>query len=126
MLLDRTKKLNGAAESLRLTPREPIEQSEQETMKNTLASLCLAMIVLLPSPGCGTLMFSQRQDQSHSDRLDPNILILDGLGLLLFVIPGLVAYGVDFHTGAVYLPDGVEKGEGPFIRDPDEREEDTE
>ena len=92
-------------------------------MKRTLASLCLAIIVLFTSPACGTLMFSQRQDQPHSDRLDPNILILDGVGLLFFVVPGLVAFGIDFYTGAVYLPHGVEKGEGPFIRDADERKE---
>ncbi len=95
-------------------------------MKHTLASLCLAMIVLVPSPGCGTLMFSERQDQPHSKRLDPNILILDGAGLLFFVLPGLVALGTDFYTGAIYLPPDVEKGEGPFIRDPAEPKEDTE
>ena len=86
-------------------------------MKHTLASLCLAMIVLLPSPGCGTLMFSQRQHEPHSDRLDANILILDGIGLLFFVVPGLVAFGIDFYTGAIYLPNDVQGGEGPFIRD---------
>ena len=86
-------------------------------MKRTLASLCLLTLTVLPSSGCGTLLHSERQDQPHSDKLDPNILILDGLGLLLFVVPGLVAFGVDFYTGAVYLPPGVEKGEGPFIRD---------
>ena len=85
-------------------------------MKHTLASLGLALTLLLPAPGCGTLMFSERQSQPHSDRLDPNILILDGIGLLFFVVPGLVAFGVDFYTGAVYLPPDVEKGEGPFIR----------
>ena len=62
-------------------------------------------------------MFHERQDQEHSGKLDPNILILDGLGLLLFIVPGLVAYAIDFYTGAIYLPTGVEKGEGPFFWD---------
>ena len=42
-------------------------------------------------------------------------LLLDGL--LFFVVPGLVAFAVDFVSGAIYLPDDVERGEGPFIRD---------
>jgi hypothetical protein len=29
---------------------------------------------------------------------------LDGLGLLLFFVPGVVAFAVDFYTGAIYLP----------------------
>ena len=73
-------------------------------------------MTFIPS-GCGTIFFSQRQQQSHSSKLDPNILILDGVGLLFFVIPGLVAFGVDFYTGAVYLPPDVKRGEGPFIHD---------
>ena len=28
------------------------------------------------------------------------------LGLLLFVVPGVVAFAVDFGTGAIYLPSG--------------------
>ena len=86
-------------------------------MKRTLAGLCLAGLAALPTSGCGTLMFSERQDVSHSEKFDTNILILDGIGLLFFIVPGLVAYGVDFYTGAIYLPHGMEKGEGPFIRD---------
>jgi hypothetical protein len=82
-----------------------------------LVSLLLALAVLVPSTGCGTLLFPERQDTSHSDRFDPNVLILDGLGLVFFVIPGLLAFGLDFYTGAIYLPADVEKGEGPFIRD---------
>ncbi len=86
-------------------------------MKRTLAGLCLAGLAVLPTPGCGTLMFTERQHEPHSDKFDPNILILDGLGLFFFIVPGLVAYGIDFYTGAIYLPDGVERGEGPFIHD---------
>ncbi len=32
------------------------------------------------------------------------LVVLDGLGLLLFVIPGVAAFAVDFSTGAIYLP----------------------
>lgn len=88
-------------------------------MRRALSSLSLATLLLLPTSGCGTLIFSERQHEPHSEKLDPNILLLDGLGLLLFIVPGLVSFGIDFYTGAIYLPPGVEKGEGPFFHDED-------
>lgn len=75
---------------------------------------------LLTTPSCGALLFPERQHAPHSEKLDPNILILDGIGLLFFIVPGLVAFGVDFYTGAAYLPEGEEEGQGPFIGDRDE------
>lgn len=54
--------------------------------------------------GCGTLIHAERRGQPHSDRLDWGIVTLDGLGLLLFFIPGVIAFVVDFGTGAIYLP----------------------
>ena len=65
--------------------------------------LCVTIVVQLA--GCGTLMYPERKGQS-GDRIDVGVAILDGLGLLLFIIPGLIAYGVDFSTGAIYLPPG--------------------
>jgi hypothetical protein len=38
-------------------------------------------------------------------------------------VPGLVAYGIDFYTGAIYLPEGIEKGEGPLFHDKEPSEE---
>lgn len=32
------------------------------------------------------------------------IAVLDGIGLLLFIIPGIIAYAVDFSNGTIYLP----------------------
>lgn len=86
-------------------------------MKHRLTTALLAAGLLLQ--GCGTLMFPERQHEPHSGKMDGNILILDGIGLLFFLIPGLVAFGVDFATGAIYLPEGIEKGEGPFFWDKD-------
>jgi hypothetical protein len=31
--------------------------------------------------------------------------VLNAVGLLFYVIPGLIAFGIDFATGAIYLPD---------------------
>jgi hypothetical protein len=86
-------------------------------MRKGLVTALLAGSLGFQGAGCGTLMFPERQHEDHSGRLDPNILILDGIGLLFFIVPGLVAFGIDLYTGAIYLPEGVDEGEGPFIHD---------
>lgn len=68
----------------------------------SLILLSLAALVLL-APACGTLLYPERHGQDRGD-LDPTVLILDGLGLLLWVVPGLIAFIVDFATGAIYKP----------------------
>jgi hypothetical protein len=60
--------------------------------------------VVFQSLGCGTLLHPERQGQPHSGRIDPAIVLLDGLGLLFFFVPGVIAFAVDFGTGAIYLP----------------------
>jgi len=49
-------------------------------------------------------MHSERRGQPHSNHIDWKIAALDGLGLILFFVPGVVAFAVDFYTGAIYLP----------------------
>lgn len=53
--------------------------------------------------GCGTIFYPERRGQPAGD-LDWKIVALDALGLLLFFIPGVIAFAVDFSTGAIYLP----------------------
>lgn len=53
--------------------------------------------------GCGTILYPERKGQG-SGRLDPAIVMLDGLGLLLFLIPGVIAFAVDFSNDTIYLP----------------------
>lgn len=85
--------------------------------KKPLATGLLACALALQTSACGTLIFPERVDEEHSRRADPNVLILDAVGLIFFIVPGLVAYIVDFSTGAIYLPEGVDEGEGPFFED---------
>jgi len=54
--------------------------------------------------GCGTFFHKERVGQPHSHRIDWCVAAADGLGLVLFFIPGIVAFVVDFYTGAIYLP----------------------
>jgi hypothetical protein len=39
--------------------------------------------------------------------------VLDGIGLLFFILPGVIAFAVDFGDGAIYIPSG---GKGMFGR----------
>ncbi|MGE3317085.1 MAG: hypothetical protein AB7O26_18365 [Planctomycetaceae bacterium] len=70
--------------------------------KRQLAVL-LAATLAFQSVSCGTLLHPERQGL-RSGRLDPSIVVLDGLGLLFFFVPGIIAFAVDFATGAIYLP----------------------
>ena len=62
-----------------------------------------ASFCALISTGCGTVFHPERRGQC-AGRLDWKIVALDALGLVLFLIPGIIAFAVDFHTGAIYLP----------------------
>ncbi len=75
-------------------------------------SLTLAGNVLWIA-SCGTIIHPERVGQPHRGRLDVSIVLLDGLGLLCFFIPGVVAFVVDFATGAIYLPPGHADAGGP-------------
>jgi hypothetical protein len=59
------------------------------------------MAVFLTS--CGTILYPERRGQPCG-RLDVGVVALDGVGLLAFLVPGVIAFVVDFATGAIYLP----------------------
>lgn len=61
--------------------------------------------VLLQTAACGTLLYPERRGQK-SGEIDIKIAVLDGIGLFFFIVPGVVAYVVDFTTGGIYLPPG--------------------
>jgi len=54
---------------------------------------------------CGTLFYPDRRGQIEG-KIDPVIVALDAVGILFYVIPGLIAFGIDFASGAIYLPGG--------------------
>lgn len=53
--------------------------------------------------GCGTILHPERRGQP-AGKLDWKIVALDGLGLLFFFIPGVIAFAADFSNGTIYLP----------------------
>lgn len=67
-----------------------------------LAGLTAGTASLLTS--CGTIIYPDRVNQKARGDLDPLILGLDAVGLFFFLIPGIIAFAVDFGTGAIYYP----------------------
>lgn len=53
--------------------------------------------------GCGTIFYPERKGQLSGD-IDPAVAIADGIGLLFYIIPGVIAYAIDFSNGTIYLP----------------------
>lgn len=70
-----------------------------------IVSLSLVAVLLTNIAACGTILHPERRGQAGG-RIDPAIAILDGIGLLFFVIPGVIAFAVDFSNGSIYLPGG--------------------
>ena len=69
--------------------------------KTGIAILTLSLVL----SGCGTIMHPERKGQV-SGRIDPGVAVLDGIGLLFFFVPGVIAFAVDFSNGTIYLPGG--------------------
>ena len=72
------------------------------TRRNLLAGGSVTLLAASVS-GCGTILHPERKGQVDG-KIDPGIAILDGLGLLLFLVPGVIAFAVDFSNGTIYLP----------------------
>ena len=69
------------------------------------AAILLLITNVLTTTACGTLLYPERSGQLGT-RIDPAVAILNGIGVLFYVIPGLVAFAIDFSNGTIYLPDG--------------------
>ena len=68
-----------------------------------IISLIIVSVFVTNSVGCGTILHPERKGQVDG-RIDPSIAVLDGIGLLFFLIPGVIAFAVDFSNGTIYLP----------------------
>jgi len=88
--------------------------------KSFTGLICVLVSVALITQmvGCGTIIYPERRGQ-RTGQIDVGIALLDALWLLVFIIPGVVAFAVDFTTGAIYLPGKratIEAGEMIVIR----------
>nr|WP_010132839.1 hypothetical protein [Microbulbifer agarilyticus] len=74
------------------------------SIKRGLAAFCLLTMVMNLT-ACGYFLYPERKGQSGG-RVDPVVVILDGAALLFGILPGVVAFAVDFTNGTIYLPAG--------------------
>ena len=74
-------------------------------MPSRLIGGVVVAALLTQLTACGSIFFPDRRGQIDG-KIDPMIVVLDAVGLLFYVIPGLIAFGVDFATGAIYFPPG--------------------
>jgi hypothetical protein len=65
----------------------------------------VAVLFITQITACGTLLYPERRGQTNG-QIDIGVAALDAIGLLFFFVPGVVAFGVDFITGAIYWPGG--------------------
>jgi hypothetical protein len=87
-------------------------------MKTTKSEACiqktvsfLVCMLFFVQVGCGTILYPERRGQQiptidRLEKVDPLVVVLDGILLFAFLVPGVVAFAVDFSTGAIYLPPG--------------------
>jgi hypothetical protein len=78
---------------------------KESTMIRRIACGLLISILVLQLTACGTLLHPERRGL-QGGKLDADIVLLDAVGLLFFVLPGVIAFAVDLSTGAIYLPVG--------------------
>ncbi len=70
----------------------------------TLTATILALVMC----SCGTILYPNRRGQ-QGGHVDVGVVVMDGLLMLLFFVPGVAAFVVDFATGAIYVPGTHEK-----------------
>jgi hypothetical protein len=73
--------------------------------KYRLITGALAISLFSQLAACGTLFYPDRRGQIEG-KIDPVVTGLNAIGILFYVLPGLIAFAIDFTTGAIYLPDG--------------------
>src|SRR5690606_6980464 len=73
--------------------------------KSRVIAGVMAATLLTQLTACGSTFYPDRRGQTEG-RIDPVIAGANAIGILFYVIPGLIAFAVDFATGAIYLPEG--------------------
>lgn len=74
----------------------------QRTVNQWLKGAVIGAAIVAIS-GCGTLFHPERKGQLGGN-IDPAVAVANGVGLLFFIVPGVIAYAVDFSNGTIYLP----------------------
>ncbi len=72
-------------------------------MSKTIKALSVVLLLAfgLQLGACGTLLYPERRGHV-SNRIDVGVAVMDGFWCLVFIIPGVIAYIVDFGNGSIY------------------------
>jgi len=81
-----------------------------------LVNILICGVLVFQLIGCGTILYPERKGQK-AGRIDAGVALLDAVGLLFFLIPGVIAFAVDFNNGTIYLPGGRGSLEGNDIKE---------
>ena len=65
----------------------------------------LLLAAALNLSACGYILYPERKGLD-AGKLDMAVVILDAAGLVIGIVPGVIAFAVDISTGAIYLPGG--------------------
>lgn len=80
-----------------------IDMPSSRPLTSRLLCALLAATLIVQSVSCGTILYPERIGQPRGP-IDPTVVALDTAGLLLFFVPGVIAFGVDFYNGTIYMP----------------------
>lgn len=73
-----------------------------------IVSIFVLALFFAQTLSCGAILYPERNGQQFSQyekrKLDVGVIVLDGVGMFFFLVPGVIAFAVDFITGTIYLP----------------------
>ncbi len=72
----------------------------------------ISTMLVIQLSACGYFFYPERRGQKPIGRIDPAIAVLDALGLIFFIVPGVIAFAVDITNGTLYLPGGHRHSSG--------------
>ncbi|MBN2419967.1 MAG: hypothetical protein JXL81_11320 [Deltaproteobacteria bacterium] len=75
-----------------------------------IVSILVLFFCIMSCASCGYFLYPERRGQTKGE-IDLPVLVLDCVGLLFFIVPGVVALAVDFSSGTIYLPDSQKSSE---------------
>ena len=95
--------------------KNPVVTKELKPLIKLLYPIFVVGMVI-QSTSCGTLLYPERRGQKGGT-CDPAVVLMDGIGVFFFIIPGIMAFVVDFYTGAIYLPEDDSTNTSSFSAD---------
>ncbi|MGI0154274.1 MULTISPECIES: hypothetical protein [Idiomarina] len=75
-------------------------------LKSKTVKAAALIAATLHLSACGTILYPERKGQV-SGQIDAGVAALNGIGLLFFLVPGVIAFAVDFSNGTIYLPNSA-------------------